>query len=1054
MIICGASFAQVTTSSLTGVIKDAKGETLIGATVKATHTPSGTNYATATNADGKFTLPNMRVGGPYLITVTYVGYNAKNISDIYLKLGEPYSLNLTLESGNVLQDVVITANRNSLMNSDRTGAGTNVSRSTIQAIPTINRGLRDFTKLSPLANVNGSGTSFAGTNNRYNQFSIDGITNNDVFGLAASGTNGGQTNIEPISLDAIEEFQINIAPYDLRQGGFTGGGINAVTRSGTNEYQGSVYYFGNNQSLVGQNNPNTNVKSKYPKYSDYQLGFRVGGPIVKNKLFFFVNGEITRNTTPNAFDPTDPGSGSKVTIDEINRVVNTLKRIAPSYDPGSYGKIDDETNSNKFLVKIDWNINDKHKLTARHSYAFGENIDNSRGNNNLSFYNHGQYFPSTTNSTGVELNSTFNSEFSNNLLLGYTRVRDDRDPLGDPFPEVRINNLSGGGYIYLGSEYSSVANQLDQDIFSINDNFSWYKGKHTFTIGTNNEFYKFYNLFAQNIFGSYAYKTLEDFESIGTAAEVAPTYYAKSYSFDPNDGPYQTNAAARFSAMQLGLYVQDDFQVTDDFKLTYGIRGDLPVFNDNPPFNQDFANAYGSRGLSTSQKPKTTVLWSPRLGFNWDVLGDKSLKVRGGTGIFTGRVPFVWISNQYSNNGTVVAGGTVGNSSSSGNPITNPTGIKFNADPFNQPQDVGGVINRGAINITDKDFKFPQTFRSNIGIDKQLPWGLIGTIEAIYSKGINNVTFENLNREVDASFTFNGADQRPRYYTGRRNSQFDEIIVFGNSNKGYSYNFVAQLQKQFSHGFAGSISYTYGKSTDINSGTSSTAYSNWRYVNAIDPNNVGASYANFDVRHRVSGFVTYRIEYAKNFATQISLFYNGQSGQPVSYIYDGDLNNDGTANDLIFVPANRSQISLTDITNGLTADQQWQKLDSYISNNSYLKDRRGKYAERNGSRLPFQQVFDVRILQDLGMNIGNTKNRLQLSFDILNFGNLLNKNWGSFNTVPNQTFSFIKYTGLATDGKTPNFQYTEAGQTDGKIYSESDLTSRWRAQIGIRYIFN
>ncbi|RIJ42974.1 TonB-dependent receptor [Pontibacter oryzae] len=1058
------SWAQgVTTSSMTGIVTDLKGEGLPGATVVAVHTPSGSQYGTTTGADGRFTIVNMRVGGPYKVTARYLGFQEQVANNIDLKLGLSTSVPFKLsEQSNALSEVQVVSDRNSPMSSEKTGAATNVSREVVQSIPTVSRGLKDFTKISPLANTSGNGTQFAGTNNRYNQFAIDGLINNDVFGLAGSGTNGGQTGIEPVSLDAIEEFQINIAPYDVRQGGFTGGGINAVTRSGTNNYQGSIYYYGNNEKLVGGRSPITGEKAKYPEYNDSQYGFRIGGPILKNKLFFFLNGEMTRSITPLAFDPTDPNSGSKLTMDEINRVISTVKRVAPNYDLGSYGEINDELNSNKLLAKIDWNINNNHKLTLRHSYAYGENIDNSRNNNSLRFYNNGQFFPSTTNSTGLELNSTFNNKYANNLLLGYTRVRDDRDPLGDPFPYVRIQNLTGSSSIQLGSENSSVANQLDQDVFSLTDNFSIFAGKHTFTFGTHNEFYSFYNLFVQNIYGQYVYNSLADFEKIGTAEETAPVYYQVGYSFE-NDGPLQSKGASDFSAMQLGLYAQDDIQLTNDLKVTFGIRADLPLLNDKAAYNDQFFKTYGSRGLSTDQLPETKVLWSPRVGFNWDVLGDNTLKVRGGTGIFTGRVPFVWVSNQYTNNGTLNGTYSVGSTSSSAKPITNPAGIKFVADPYAQPTAAtyNGKDGRGDINITSEDFQYPQVFRSNIGVDKQLPWGLVASFEAIFSKGLNNVTFKNLNREVDSNFTFDATDKRPRYKTGRTDSNFNEIILLENSNKGYSYNLVAQLQKNFENGFTGSVAYTYGQSKDLNSGTSSTAYSNWRFLNNVTgPNENVESYANFDLRHRVTGFVSYRKEYFNHFATQVSLFYNGQAGQALSYIYDGDLNNDGTTNDLIFVPATRADINLVDVKDSkgvvtMTADDQWTALNAFIEGDEYLNERRGQYAQRNGARLPFQHQFDLKVLQDLGLQIGNSKNKLQLSFDVMNVGNLINKDWGKSYFVSNQGFNLIRYAGIqsGTTNK-PTFQYTAAGQTDGKVYSTSDYSSRWRGQIGIRYIFN
>ena len=1079
-----AALGQVTTSGVLGTITDETGSTLPGATVVATHVPSGTVYGTITDINGMYQLMGMRTGGPYTVEITYVGTNPEKYTDITLSLGNAFNLNAQLtKSATQLEQVVIVGLKNSAFNSKKTGAAVNISNDAMNVIPTISRGLKDLTKLSPMANTSGNGTSFAGANNRYNQFAIDGLVNNDVFGLSGSGTNGGQTGIEPISLDAIEEFQINIAPYDVRQGGFTGGGINAVTKSGTNTFHGSAYFFGNNQSLVGKNNPANDEKSAYPEYKDYQAGFTLGGPIIKNKLFFFVNGEMDRKSTPlqNA-----PGSaGSNITVDEVNRVLAVLKRVAPSYDPGSYDVINNETNSNKFLAKINWNISKIHKLSLRHSYTYGENIDNSRSANALRFSNNGLYFPSTTNSTGLELNSLINNTMSNRLLIGYTTVRDNRDPLGSPFSNILVH-LGSGKTITVGSESSSVANELNQNIFSITDDFTYYKGKHSFTIGTHNEFYKFYNLFVQNIYGNYAYNSLANFETVGKTGEIAPSSYAKGYSFVTNDDPYQTNGAAEFSAYQFGVYGQDEYKATKNLLITAGLRVDLPVFPDKPMNNNAFDSAYAIKDVATGTLPSTRLMFAPRIGFNWDVLGDKSLKIRGGTGLFTGRVPFVWVSNQFSNNGQLNGSYNVGSTASSGSPITKPAGIIFVADPFDQPfaEDLGGKSGRGAINVIDKNFKFPQVFRTNLAIDKTLPYGINATIEGIFSKTFNNINFTNLNRQKNETFEFIGVDKRPRYTTisniattpgynsaSRIDPNYEEIVYLNNTNEGYSYNVSFQLQKLFDFGLDASIAYSYGESYDLNSGTSSVAYSNWRFVNQVNGlNNLELSKSNFDPGSRVVGFVSYKKEYMnKSMSTNISLYYNGQSGQPLSYIYNGDMNYDGASNDLIYIPAQQSDINLVAIpakgtVAEVTANQQWAQLNAFIEGDAYLSEHRGEYAKRNGARLPFQHNFDVRIMQEFKLKTGPITNKLQISFDLLNVGNLFNSDWGRQYSASNLQSTLINYTGLVdTDANsndkiynfsnTPSFTYTGGGLVNNNPYSASDFFSRWRGQFGIRYIF-
>jgi hypothetical protein len=1086
-LICFAGFAQgITTASISGLIEDQKGESLPGATVIAVHVPTGAQYGTTSRNDGRFTIPNAHVGGPYKVTVTYVGFATQEKNEVYLSLGNTTAVDFKLlDSGTQLDEIQIEASRGDLISPERTGAATNINNRTIQSVPTISRGLRDFTKLSPLANTSGQGTSFGGMNNRYNQFAIDGLVNNDVFGLSASGTNGGQTGIEPISLDAIEEFQINIAPYDVRQGGFTGGGINAVTRSGSNKFQGSAYYYGNNEGLVGKTNPNTGAEAKYPDYKDYQAGVRLGGPIIPNKLFFFVNGEITRQKTPLPFAP--GATGSNITTAEVNRVLAALNAIAPNYDPGQFNTIDKEANSNKVLAKIDWNISDKHKLTIRHSYTYGEQIDNSRTPNQLRFYNNGLFFPSTTNSTGVELNSIL-GRFSNRLLLGYTTVRDDRDPLGDPFPYTLINltDAPSGRSIVFGGENSSVANQLDQDNITLTDDFTMFKGKHTITIGTHNEFYKFYNLFVQNIYGNYAFRSLADFETLADTDptnNTAPTFFRYGYSF-VEDGLSQAKGGAKFNALQLGLYGQDEYQVSNNFNLTIGLRIDLPVFPDKPAANDQFNTAYGDQG-KTGEVPKSNLLWSPRVGFNWDALGDKSLQVRGGTGLFTGRVPFVWVSNQFSNNGQLNGAFSTGNSSANSNPLTN--GVIYRPNPAEQSLNIPttATIGRGPINIIDPNFKFPQVFRTNLAVDKQLGFGIVATVEGIFSKTYHNVNFVNLNRQEQTGFSFAGADQRPRYTTAstspvnsgytsasRIDPAFEEIVKIENTNKGFSYNVVFQLQKQFDKGFSGSLAYTYGDSKDLNSGTSSVAYSNWQFVNNINGlNSLPLTRSNYSAGSRIVGLASYRKSYLNNvMATQISLFYNGQSGQPFSYRYNGDLNYDGTSNDLVYVPRDASEINLVSFnktvdgnTVTVTPAEQWSALNSFIEQDSYLKDRRGQYAERNGARMPFQHQFDLRVIQEFAVNSSDNSNKLQLSLDIINVGNLLNSDWGRQYSILNQEFALINYTGL-TDANpdptgvdytsnTPKFTYNPA-LTNSKAWSAVDLASRWRMQFGIRYIFN
>ncbi|WP_215225886.1 TonB-dependent receptor [Echinicola shivajiensis] len=1043
--VLNMAWAQgVTTASMQGVVTDASGETLPGANIVAIHSPSGTKYGVSTRIDGRFTIQGMRVGGPYIVEVSYIGFETVIIEDINLRLGQAFSLDVMLqEEGIMIEGVEVLAVRNPVMNDERTGAATSISNEQLNSLPSISRGLNDFTRLTPQASTAGDGISFAGQNNRYNQFAIDGTVNNDVFGLSASGTNGGQTGVQPISLDAIEQVQVVIAPYDVRQGGFTGGGINAITRSGNNEFQGSVYYYFNNESLVGKS-PDEE-RTRLDSYSDYQTGFRLGGPIIKDKLFFFANGEVTSRTQPLLYRPGT--SNSNISVEEMERVQAVANRLG--YEPGPFGEYSNETNSEKIFARLDWNINQNNKLTLRHSYVFGENIDGFRSPNEANFYNYGEYFPSTTNSTVLELNSNFRSDISNELRIGYTTVRDDRNYLGDPFPTVNVR-LGGGRSINFGSEPFSTANQLDQDVLTITDNLTFYKGKNTITVGTHNEFYKTYNLFIRQNFGAYSYHSLEDFETVGTAAEILPRSY--DYSYSRTDNPLQ---GAEFNAYQLGFYVQDEYQASRDLKITAGIRLDIPTFSEEPSVNTAFNEAFAEYDVATDQMPGSQLMISPRVGVNWDVNGDGTTQVRGGIGLFTGRVPFVWLSNQYTNTGNEFARISLFRNDGSLGDFEGREDFTFVPDPYGQPdaEDLNEPLGISEVNVTDKDFKFPQVFRLNGAIDHQFPGGIIGTFEAIYTKNLKNIDFKNLNIMEDG--TLEGGPDNRTYFNGFINDNFNNVILLTNTDKGYAYNLTGQFQKFFEGGLSLSAAYTYGQSKDVNGGTSSQAFSNWRYVENVNGgNNPGIGFADNDIRSRVIASVNYRIEYQNGSATTIGLFYNGQSGIPVSYVYDGDINNDRTfGNDLIYVPANSGEINFTGTPEEQT--RQWDMLNSFIEGNDYLKSRRGDYVERNGDRLPWTNQVDMRFMHEFQLKtVGDTNHRLQFSFDVFNLGNLISKEWGRQYSVNNNSFSLINFDGYEDGTKIPTYSYDGSGLSNGNPYFVSDFLSRWRGQVGIRYIFD
>ncbi len=1019
MLAALGTSAQVTTGGLVGKIVDEKGEVLIGAAVKAIHTPTGTSYGTSTNVDGRFSISNMRVGGPYLVTITYVGFQTLTQSNISVALGAPLLLNVIMKtSGSELAEVVIVSKHDHVLNSHRTGAATNIGREQIENAPTISRSLQDFTRLTPQAN----GNSFGGANNRFNNVTIDGAVNNDVFGLAGSGTPGGQAGTQPISLDAIQEIQVVLAPYDVTQGNFTGGGVNAVTRSGTNKFEGSIYTFGRNQNITGNNV----LTSQTQNFADNQYGLRFGGPIVKNKLFFFVNAELQRRDASTINNAGEVGSAiSSATAQTIAQRAQT----AYGYDAGLVGPLDVLTENNKLFTKLDWNLNSKNQLSVRYNYidAFNDNL--TRSSTQFSFGNDAYKFKNMQHVGIIELRTKLNDQLSNNLILGYTRIRDSRAIAGSLFPSITVLSVDGisANSALLGSERSSVANGLDQDIYELTDNFKIHAGNHTFTVGTHNEFFSFSNLFINNINGSWTYNNVANFTN------GVPNRVQATYSLDPTN----KQPAAKFNAAQLGFYAQDEMEVVEGLKLTVGLRVDLPIFGSTPLQNPQIETDFN--GYSTNRTPSSTPLVAPRLGFNYDVLGNRSIQIRGGIGIFNGRVPFVWLSNQFANSGMLL--GTIDKQ----NPVA------FVADPNNQQ--TAGPSSTREVNLVANNFKIPQVFRNNLAVDFKLPFDVTGTLEGIYSKTINSVVYSDLNLKkttstISSTLT-DGADNRARYGAKVDATNFTNVILLDNTSKGYTYSLTAQLQKKFGNGMSAMFAYTNSKAQSINDGASSTALSNWNStsISQVDgPNNQTLGTSLFQLRHRLVGSLAYKMEYGKNklFSTGISIFYSGSSGQPYNYVYNGDLNGDGgRSNDLIYVPRTQNDIKLVTTSTFTTpVADQWTALNNFIANDSYLNARRGQYAERNGAETPWTHEFDVRVTQDIGFLVKGMKNKIQFTFDIFNVGNLINKDWGRQYSVPNQSLSLITYTGSG---------YTF--QAPVSTYQIQPILSTWSSQLGIRYIF-
>ena len=1081
-----------TTASMNGQVIDNNGEPVVGATVQAIHEPSGSQYVSATSESGYFRIPNMRVGGPYTVETSFVGYESVVKNDIFLDLGQTYNLDVTMrESVTELADVVVSAG--GLIDGNQTGAQTNVGREEIMTLPTVERNLNDFTRLTPQANITQGGISIAGVNNRFNAIYIDGAVNNDVFGLAGSGTNGGQAGISPISLDALEQIQVVVAPYDVTLGGFAGGGINAVTRSGKNFFEGSAYYYFRNETLAGKT-PGDDIpdedRTRLAPFSVHTYGARLGGPIIQDKLFFFANVELLREEEPFPFIAQE--YEGEATAADLNQLADFV-RTEYGYEPGGYLNNTGTRNSNKVIAKIDWNINQNHKLSARHSYVFGETTRLNRpSSRNVFFFNTGNIFPTTTNSSALELKSSFGNSFSNNLILGYTRVRDDRDILGQPFPRVVIDD--GPAEINIGTDNFSYSNVVFQDVYTLTNNFNWYKGRHTFTFGTHNEFFEIENLFTIFSTPRYSYGSINSFLNGDQGFVLFGHEQLAPGQSDIRLGDEASNLGPTFNAMQLAFYAQDEMQVNSGLKLTLGLRADIPVFLEDPPLNNTAFNRetvplleqfYDLEGARASQAPATQLLWSPRAGFNWDVKGDKTTQLRGGLGIFTSRVPWVWPGGMFIRNGL--------NSSLYGSFLRTPDvdpETPF-ADPFYAtPEEwrenlYNGFSPSGDVDLFVEDFKYPQVFRTNVAVDQALPFGLVGTAEFMYTKTLNNIDVKNANLRP-AVGTLEGADNRPIFDVGDEiDPTYSFISLVDNTNEGYTWNTTLKVERPMTEGLGFTLAYSFTRAESLFDGRGFINATNWRNTFSLNGrNNPMVGRSTFDVGSRLIGALSYRKEYAGFMATTVSLFYNGQSGEPFSYVYRGgdaivNEDNQDYERALIYVPANASEITFGEnrqvgedaegnpILAGVPFSEEeqqaiYQEFNAYVEGDDYLSGRRGQYAEQNRSRAPFSSVFDLKLLQDFYITAANgRRHTLQLSLDIFNVSNLVgnwfNQSWGERYFVGSSdnryTFELLQFEGFEEGTRRPVYSFNEPGDPWDIAPQPGAEGSRWSAQVGVRYSF-
>ena len=1078
------AIAQVTTASMSGEVSS-NGEPVIGATIMAVHTPSGTNYGTITNMDGRFDLQGMRTGGPYEITVSYIGYQTAIFKEVTLQLGETYNLNVDLkESSEELDEVVVTAERTRFM-TEKTGAALNISNEKMNSIPTINRSIEDLARISPYAN----GMSFAGGDGRSTNFTVDGANFNNNFGLNDGLPGGGN----PISMDAIEEVQVVIAPFDVRQTNFIGGGINAITKSGTNTFKGTAYTYHQNQNMRGNNIDGEDLGAR-PAESKHIYGATFGGPIIKDKLFFFANVEYEKvpqqviqwRARQDGEEADADGYVSRTYASDMEKVANHL-REKYGYDPGSYTDFPaDETNL-KLLGRIDWNINDNHKLAVRYNYTkntawnapngnSGDFLSGGRlyntyrvGQMSMAFANSMYSMDNKVSSVSADLNSRFSDKISNQLLFTYTDIQDIRGSNSDVFPFIDImagKNADGSQilepYMSAGYELFSYNNGVKNKIFSVTDNFTYFLGDHKLTAGISYEHQMANNSYMREGTGYYRYSSLEDFLN-----DEAPEAVALTYGYNGNSNP-----TGQVVFNQLGFYLQDEWSMRENFKLTYGIRFDELFFNEDDIMrnNAIYELDFNGRHIDTGAWPKARMQFSPRVGFVWDVFNDKTLKFRGGTGLFAGRLPLVYFTNMPTNSGMIQTTAIFGHNYSTGE--VSPElqlfkgGIETTVDgmidklglPRNISPDEGRLQNK--IAGVDHNFKMPQVWKTSVAVDYQLPvsFPFTATAEFMYTKNVNAVRIDNYNVRTDTENweRFNGADNRLIY--PENSLIYDKIgqgaSVLTNTHKGHGYTANVTLNATPVRNLDLMAAYTHTEFKEISGLPGSDPYSTWTGMLTIDGPNLGTvQRSEYVIPDKVVASLSYYVPFTNNKVTNglhFNLFYTGYSPYSTSYAYTNDLNGDGVNNDLMYIPKDDSEIQFV-------SDADRTAFWNFVEQDGYLSSHKGEYAEAYAGRAPWVHRFDFRIAQDFSIKAGKSTNTLQISLDFMNVGNMLNHAWGvtKTNTISNN--GRILTVDHIDANNTPVFSMWRDG--NGNVPTETYSLNRnynecWSFQVGVRYIFN
>ena len=1072
----GVAAQGVTTGSLTGIVKDAQEKPVAGATVLALHVPSGTTYEATTRADGRYSIPGMRVGGPYSITVApsagATGFEAQTQDDILINLGIATDLDFIVRS--IAVEVTVTApTSDAIFSSERTGASTQISREALATLPNMQGRLQQITRLTPQS---GGGMTFAGQDDRLNNITVDGSYFNNSFGL--EGTPGERTNVAAISLEAIEQVQVNIAPFDVRQGNFVGASVNTVTRSGTNVFRGSFYHQFRDENLVGTEAGEAEVDPL--TFSFRNTGGWGSGPILKNRWFIFGNVENEKFEEPGTTFVANPGGApaagnvTRVLASDLSQLSGLLQSQF-GYDTGAFQEYPFVTPAERYLFRTDYNLNDRNKLSLRYTHldsitdqltstSSSLGFGRQRNTNWIGFQNTNYQIMENIRSGVGELNSILSDTMSNSVIVGYSKQDESRAVRGGSsvFPFVDI--LSGGvAYTSFGFEPFTPSNELRYNTFQVQNNLTWFRGKHTVAMGATVERYESENVFFPGSQSAYVYNSLDDFytdvaDFAANPNRTTSPVNLRRFQVRWSNIPGLEKPVQPLEVLYWGAYAQDNFRVRDNLTLSLGVRFDVPRFGDTG-FANPSADALTFRDengdgvqYSTAKLPDARLHWSPRAGFNWDVFGTKNTQLRGGTGLFSGKPAYVWISNQIGNTGVLTGF----------EQLDNTTLRPFHPDPdrYKPTEVTGEPALTYELALTDPDFKFPQLWRNNIAIDHRLPGGWSATAEFMYNRDVNGIYYINANLP-EPTGTFVGADARPRWVGGdparRIHDNIANAIVLKNQNVGRSWDLSLSAEKMFARGFWLKTAYRYAESKNtVDPG--SIAFGSWNNnQHPGDPNNPGLAYSANSPGHRFFVAGSYTAEYFSFGKTTFSVFFDTFTGGNSSYTFAGDLNGDGgTSNDLLYVPRDQSEMNFQTFTAGgrtFTAAEQAAAWDAYINQDPHLSERRGQYAVRGGVFLPMVKRMDVTLAQEIFTNLGGRRHGLQFRADVLNFGNLLNSDWGiGQRLVHNQP---LLPQGADADGRALYRLRVVNNELMSTTFEQTaGLTDVWRVQIGFRYSFN